>query len=100
MIFRGLFRVGLEVSCDELNSTNSILLSDVTPSIPTTSEEDAYEIEVFREYLRIPSVQPNVNYSKYRVMSGKISYREPLRLSFIWEESIFLLNGKSPFFSK
>lgn len=25
---------------------------------------DAYEIEVFREYLRIPSVHPNVDYSE------------------------------------
>lgn len=35
--------------------------------LPSTPEElEAYEIEVFREYLRIPSVHPNVDYSKYR----------------------------------
>ena len=38
-------------------------------SSPTQAQLDATAVENFREYLRIPSVHPNVNY-------GKLSHRK------------------------
>lgn len=34
----------------------------------TANWENNEEIKIFREYLRIPTVQPNVDYSEYPVV--------------------------------
>lgn len=38
---------------------------EISKPIITDKTQDDYEIEVFREYLRIPSVHPNIDYGKY-----------------------------------
>lgn len=46
---------------------------DNFPPAPTDPLKlNDYEIELFREYLRIPSVHPNIDYSK-RVLIGTLS---------------------------
>lgn len=39
---------------------------DFKPPPTDPVELNAYEIEIFREYLRIPSVHPDVDYSKIK----------------------------------
>lgn len=45
-------------------------IGEQTPSKWANNEE----IEIFREYLRIPTVQPNVNYSKMKQINQMINF--------------------------
>lgn len=60
-----LFVLGLAVAYFKWQSDNGDARIGV-PAYPTTPAEwDAFEIELFREYLRIPSVHPHADYSEY-----------------------------------
>lgn len=47
------------------NHLNSIFIANIEPNVlqsTISTWENNEEIELFRQYLRIPTVQPNVNY--------------------------------------
>lgn len=49
---------------------------DFKPAPTDPAELKLYEIEIFREYLRIPSVYPDIDYSKFRPMPARNLSRE------------------------